>query len=167
MAQQQVLLRLVVLVAPVGAALCASAAGAGLLRWTLPVVAVLTLLGARRPDSHWPATSFAVVGGYWLLAAPRSATAWALVAGLLLLAAHAAAALAALGPAGLRLDPLTARTWARRLVLVSAGTVLAWLVAVLLHHGSPRGHLVLTIAALLVLAAVLGLTARAADPDRG
>jgi hypothetical protein len=155
----QWVLRAVVLAGPVLAVLCAAAAGAPAVLWAL----VLALPGAGaaavRPDSHWVAVPMAVAGAYWLLGAPRELTVWSLIAAALLLGAHSAASLAALGPPGMRLDPTTARTWARRLVALLAATALTWGVAQAMTRSSGSSSLLLTVLAfvvLAVLAAALG-----------
>ncbi|GAA4358856.1 hypothetical protein [Angustibacter luteus] len=151
---EQQWLRAVVLVTPPLAVLCAVAAGAPAPGAALVGAALLGLASAARPDSHWPAAALAAVGVYWLGWGPAGLSWWSLAAALLLLGCHAAAALASLGPPGMRVDAVTWRTWARRTSVVAAATVGVWALAWGLGRLADTGHLVLTVLGLLAVAVV-------------
>ncbi|WP_426566297.1 hypothetical protein ACPPVT_07040 [Angustibacter sp. McL0619] len=148
----QWVLRAAVLAAPLLAVGCAAAAGAPAVLFGLLLVLPAAIAAAVRPDSHWAALAMTVTCAYWLLSAPRQLTAWSLVAAALLLACHGAASVAALGPPGMRIDPTTARTWARRLAALLAATTGTWAVAHAMVRSSGSSSLVLTVLAVLVLA---------------
>ena len=63
----------------------------------LLLAGLCAVASAALPDSHWPAVSLAVVGGYWLLFTPRELSVWSLLAAVLVLTCHCAAALARWG----------------------------------------------------------------------
>jgi hypothetical protein len=147
-------LRAVVLACPVLAVLAAAAAGAPALAWAVVLVLPGAVAAAVRPDSHWFAVALGVAGAYWLLSAPREVTGWALLAAALLLVGHCAATLAALGPPTMRLDPVTRRTWGRRLAALLLGTAAVWGLADAFARQSGSGSVLLTVLACVVLAAL-------------
>ena len=147
-------LRVVVLVTPALAVLCAVAAGAPAPVAALVTAGLLGLASAARPDSHWPAAALAAVGVYWLGWGPAELSGWSLPAALLLLGGHAAASLAALGPPGMRVDAVTGRTWGRRTSVVAAATACVWVLAWGVSGVADTGHLALSVLGLLAVALV-------------
>lgn len=112
----QVVLRLVLLLAPVVALLAVPGATS---LWWLGAALLLGVLACRRPDSLTGSAVLALVGWRWVAVPGHGLPTAVLISMVALVAFEVACVLAALGPANLRLRPAVLRLWAlRALVLV-------------------------------------------------
>jgi hypothetical protein len=111
-------LRALVALLPLMAALCTSGAGEGAPRWFLVLVLALSLGWAVFPESIAGATAIVAVVVWWGVGLRDGLDPWALPAAAALLAAHVAAVLLSYGPPQLQLDGTTLRLWLRRAAAV-------------------------------------------------
>ena len=132
----RLLLRGVVLVAPVLAVL--SARPADLPNgWFLAVTVVLSIGFAAMPESALGTMCLGVVVVWWTLATSGGVPVGALPAALLLLAAHVSSVLLSYGPPRLPVGVALLRRWLRRSAVVAVAAPLVWLIA-LAVDGAPE-----------------------------
>jgi hypothetical protein len=125
----RLLLRGVVLVAPVLAVL--SARPADLPNgWFLAVTVVLSVGFAAMPESALGTLCLGVVVFWWALAASGGVPVGAVPAALLLVAAHVSSVLLSYGPPRLPVGAALLRRWLRRGATVALAAPVVWLVAV-------------------------------------
>lgn len=144
-------LRVVVLLAPLGALVAEARAGAHLHTWFIVLVVTLCAVSALLPDSHTGLLVVLTVGLHWALVLRDVTSAWVLVAALALLVFHVAGVLASYGPTSVVLGPALLSLWLARSGVAAAVTALVWL-ATRVGSGlnlSPSG-LVLAAALLIV-----------------
>jgi hypothetical protein len=159
---QQVLLRLVALVAPLIAVLAEVQAGATLQRWFVVSVVVLSVVAALLPDSHTGLLVVLLVGGHWAGASAdgMSRSGWVLLMALALLLFHVACTLASYGPSSVVPDKELLVLWLRRSATAAAVAAIVWVTSrVASELELPGSGLVLGIA-LLVLVGWTALLAR-------
>jgi len=132
----RLLLRGVVLVAPVLALLAARPADLPH-GWFVVLTLVLSVGFAAMPESGLGALCLGVVVLWWMLAASHGVPVGAIAAALLLLAAHVAAVLLSYGPPSLLVDAALLVRWLRRGAGVAVAAPLVWLVAVTVE-GEPE-----------------------------
>jgi hypothetical protein len=132
----RLLLRAVVLVAPVLAVLAAGPEDlpSG---WFLAVTIVLSIGFAAMPESALGTLCLGVVVFWWTLVSSDGVPVGAVPAALLLVAAHVASVLLAYGPAQLPVGRELFLRWLRRGALVALAAPLVWLVAVVVD-GEPE-----------------------------
>lgn len=134
------------------AVLAAFAAGGGV-PWPVPVLFVAAAgVAVGLPDGHFGLAVLLAFGLFWLVHVDDRATAWSMLAAAGLLLVHVAVAAAALGPAEVDLPPSLITTWARRSALAGSAAVLVWVVAAIVRAIDGGPNLVLTAAALAVVA---------------
>lgn len=124
---QQWSLRLLVVVAPMGALVAETRAGAHVQVWFIVLVALLCALSGLLPDSNTGLLVVLMVGAHWALALRDATSAWVLVAALALLVFHVAGVLASYGPASVVLGPALLGLWLWRSGMAAAVTALVWL----------------------------------------
>lgn len=124
--RQMLLLRALVVLAPVVAFAVEVRAGAAAQAWVVVLLVVFTLLSALLPDSHAPLAVVLLVGGYWALAVDEDLSGSLLVVTLALVVFHVACLLASYGPPSVVLDPLPLRLWLVRSSVAFAVAVFVW-----------------------------------------
>ena len=125
----QWLLRVVIVLAPVGAMVASVPAGASLRVALLVILVVLALLFAWFPASLAGVLVLLLPVAWWATAVDDPLHPSVLLAAAALLACHVAALLAAYGPDRLPVDPVLVRLWVRRAVLVLLPVPVVWAVA--------------------------------------
>ena len=135
-ARSQLVLRALVLLAPVLALLATGPAGNWAPWWWVAGVVALAASAALRPDSPAAAAAAMAVLVWWSLGLGAGVPGWAVPAALLLVVGHVAAVLASYGPAAMPVDAPTVRLWVRRGALVAL-TVPAAYAAARLLDGEP------------------------------
>jgi hypothetical protein len=125
----RLLLRAVILVAPVLALLTARPADLPN-GWFVVLTLVLSLGFAAMPESALGTVCLGVVVLWWALAASDGVPVAAIPAALLLLATHLAAVLLSYGPPALPIGTALLGRWLRRGTGVAVAAPLVWLVAV-------------------------------------
>ncbi len=125
----RLLLRAVVLVAPVLALLAARPADLPN-GWFVALTIVLSVGFAAMPESALGTACLGLVVFWWALAAADGVPVAAIPAALLLLVTHIAAVLLSYGPPSLPLGAALLRRWLRRGLGVAVAAPLVWLVAV-------------------------------------
>ena len=125
----RLLLRAVVLVAPVLAVLCARPVDRPH-GWFIALTLALSVGFAAMPESALGTACLGLVVFWWALAASDGVPVGAIPAALLLLVAHLAAVLLSYGPSSLPVDAALLGRWLRRGLAVSVAAPLVWLVAV-------------------------------------
>ncbi len=125
----RLLLRAVILVAPVLALLTARPSDLPN-GWFVALTLVLSLGFAAMPESALGTVCLGVVVLWWALAASDGVPVAAVPAALLLLAAHLAAVLLSYGPPALPIGTALLGRWLRRGAGVAVAAPLVWLVAV-------------------------------------
>ncbi len=149
--RQQWLLRLLTVLAPLGALLAITAEVGTWWPFGLVVVTVLASASAVRPDSHTALATIATVAAHWLVTIDRIDTPWLPVASVCLLAYHAVNALAATFPTGGEVPMATLAQWLRRTMFGASVTVGMWILVVLLDRREAPGNGLLTALALAIL----------------
>ena len=125
----QWLLRVVIVLAPVGAEVASMPAGASLRVSFVVVLLLLALLFALFPASLAGVLVLLLPMAWWATSVDDPLHPMVLVAAAALLACHVAALLASYGPDRLPLDPALVRLWVRRAVLVFLPVPVVWVVA--------------------------------------
>jgi hypothetical protein len=125
----------------------------------LPVVAVAAL-AAFRPDHLVLSVVLGVVVAWWALELRSEMPVGVLVAAAGLVGAHAAATLLGYGPPTLRVDPQLALLWTARAAVTWTAGLAVWAVArAYTGHGSPQVFWLTGLAAALLGAVVVAVTA--------
>lgn len=133
-------LRSVIVLGSVGALVSTVPAGATPPVWLVGLVLVISLGGARYPDSGAVAGALVIVVVWWGIGLRDGLHPAALIASAGLVAAHVAATVADLGPGAVPLDRRVLVRWSLRGLLVWLSTPLAWGVAVLVRdQPAPAG----------------------------
>ncbi len=151
---QQVLLGLVLVVAPVAFLTCAALAGGRIAPWLL-VAAPLLLLLVPRADSTSPLGVWAVLGAVWVIQVPGPFSWWSVPAALSALVSHVALSLLGGAPTTVSWPRATSVRQLRRVGLVAAATLLVAALARLVLYAGLRGQVVVAAAAMLAVAAWL------------
>ena len=125
----QWLLRVVIVLTPLGAVLAGIPAGATHGIVFLLVLLVLSALFALFPASQGGVLVLLVPVVWWSAAPDDPLHPMSMVAAAALLACHVAALLASYGPDRLPLDPVLVRLWVRRAVLLLLPVPVVWTVA--------------------------------------
>lgn len=147
-------------------AVLGSLGAGGMPPWIVPVLLVAAaVVTAARPDTHLGLGVLVAFGYYWLVHVDARASAWTVVAAAGLLLFHLATSALALGPAEAELPPSLLVAWARRCLPILAGTVGIWLVTAVLTRADAASNVVLTAAALAVVAAGGWLALTRSKPD--
>jgi hypothetical protein len=152
--RSRLLLRAVILVAPVLALLAARPADfpSG---WFVVLTVVLSVGFAAMPESALGTACLGLVVFWWALAASAGVPVAAIPAALLLLAAHVAAVLLSYGPPSLPIGTALLGRWLRRGVGVAVAAPLVWLVAVVVDdQPEPPGIWVAGLACAVVVCIV-------------
>jgi hypothetical protein len=135
-------------------AVVASFGAGGTAPWIVPVLFIAgALLTAAKPDTHFGFGALLAFGYFWLVHVDAATTLWSVPAAAGLLLFHLATSALALGPAEAELPRALLASWARRCLPVLAGTVALWLVTALLRRADTAANVVLTAAALVIVAA--------------
>ncbi len=164
---QQLMLRALVLLAPLLAATAEQRAGATVSVWYLASLVLASLVAALLPDSHAGLLVVLLVGGHWLTSSGQSLSLWVLCIALALALFHVAGLLASYGPPSVVLEPELLRFWLRRYAVCAAVTALVWLVARVSTGLSLSGSALVFGAGLLVVAGWSVLLSRlVAGPTR-
>jgi hypothetical protein len=151
-------LRATAALGPVVALLATAPAGVPPRAWLVALVAVLSLVHARAPETPVGTIALGAVIVWWGVAFRDGPHAWAILAAACLVASHVAALVAGYGPDALGVDPATLRRW---LVRGGAAFVLApvvWVVAILLR-GRPETPGIWVVGLAVALVAVVVATA--------
>lgn len=165
--RQQWWLRLVTVLAPLGALFAVTAEVGTWWPFGLVVVTVLACASAIQPDSHTALVAIAVCAAHWLITVDRVDTPWLPAASVCLLAYHAVNALAAAFPTGGKVPTPTLVRWLRRTMFGASVTVGMWLLVVLLDRRDAPGNGLLTALALAILAgAMFMIRARSVQASR-
>lgn len=147
-------------------AVCASIGAGGMPPWIVPALFVVAaLVAAARPDTHIGLGVLLAFGWYWLAYVDAHASPWTVVAAAGLLLFHLATSAAALGPAEVELPRSLLVVWARRAGPILGGTIGLWLLTALLTRADGTSNVVLTAAALVVVAAGGWLALARSKPD--
>ena len=162
---QQRLLRLTVLIGPLVTFAAACAAADHVLVPVGVVVAVLAICCALQPDTNAALIVLVVLVWDWAGAVHDHRTPWVLMAAAGLLAFHVGMAMSSIAPATVAWSPATRHRWARRVELVGALTIAAWLSTLAAHAIDLDGGALLLVIAVLLLAAAAVLV-HAASLDR-
>ena len=149
---QQWLLRVVAVLAPVGAVLAAAAANERWWPFGLFVATVLAIASAIRPDTHTALVVVVAIVWHWSTTVDDLGTPWLPVASVCLLVFHAVTALSATMPIGGELPLATVKRWLRRVAIVAAATVSMWVLVLVLERREAEGNGLLTGAALAIVA---------------
>jgi hypothetical protein len=158
----RLLLRAVVLVAPVLALLAAGPAERPR-GWFLLLTLVLSVGFAAMPESALGTACLGLVVLWWALAAADGVPLTAIPAALLLVAAHVAAVLLSYGPTAMPVDAALLGRWARRSGGVAVAVPVVWLLAVVVEdQPEPPGIWVagLACATLVCVVAAAAVTMR-------
>lgn len=135
-------------------ALVASFGAGGLPPWIVPTLLGLgAVVTALRPDTHVGLAAMFVFGWYWLAHVDADASPWTVLAAAGLMLFHLATSAAALGPAELDLPGQLLIGWARRSMPILGGTAGLWLLTALLSQVDAASNIILTAAAIAVVAA--------------
>ena len=160
----RLLLRGVVLVAPVLAVL--SARPADLPNgWFLAVTVALSIGFAAMPESALGTMCLGVVVVWWMLASSGGVPVGAVPAALFLLAAHVASVLLSYGPPRLPVGAALVRRWLRRSAGVGVAAPLVWLVAVAVDGEPEPPGVWVTGLACAVVVCIVAATAVAVRED--
>lgn len=116
-------------------------------------VSLLALAATLKPDSHVGLGLVTVIVVYWLAIVRDVTTPWSIAAATGLLIAHSTITLMAMCPANGVHDRVTMRRWVQRCGATTLGTVALWFLVVLFDHRRPAGNAVLTLTALVAIAA--------------
>jgi hypothetical protein len=159
MSWSQLCLRLVVVLASAG--LCIVTAVSSYAWWPVIVLlAVLTFLAARRPESPFTLALLALHAIQWvaIVPVPDGLAGWLrlLLAAVLLLLVHLGAAASVVWPERAALPGKAVRRWTLRALTVAGVTVPVWALAALVHDRSLAGDLTLTFAAMAAVALLGG-----------
>ncbi len=127
-------------------------------------VSLLALAAALKPDSHVGLGLVAVIVVYWLAIVRRVTTPWSILAATGLLIAHSTITLMALCPAAAAHDRATIRRWVQRCGSTTLATVAVWALVVLFDHRRAAGNAVLTLTALVAIAAATLVVRRRSMP---
>ena len=149
--RRQWLLRLVVVVAPVGAVLAVTAATGRWWPFGLLMVTILATASAIRPDTHTALGVVVLIVWYWSVQVDAVDTPWLPVAGICLLVFHSVVALSATIPTGGEVPNVTLGSWLRRMALGGGATLGMWALVVVFDRGDAAGNGVLTALALAVV----------------
>lgn len=165
--RQQWTLRLVAVLAPLGAVLAATAENG---RWWpvgLVLVTILASSSAVRPDSNLALIVITIVVWHWVASVDRLDSPWLPVAACCLLAHHTVTAVSATFPPGGEVPIGTLLHWLRRTALVALATVGMWTLVVVLDRRDAPGNGLLTGFALAIAAcAFVGIRFRSISRPR-
>jgi hypothetical protein len=162
----RLLLRLVLLVAPV-LALLAARPDELPHGWFVVLTVVLSIGFAAMPESALGTACLGLVVLWWALAASHGVPAGAIPAALLLLAAHVASVLLSYGPPAMPIGAALLVRWLRRGAAVAIAAPLVWVVAVVVDgRPEPPGIWVSGVACAVVvcLVAATAVTMRQDGP---
>jgi hypothetical protein len=153
----RLLLRLVILVAPVLALLAARPEELPH-GWFVVLTLVLSIGFAAMPESALGTACLALVVFWWALAASDGVPVGAIPAALLLVAAHVASVLLSYGPPALPIGrPLLGR-WLHRSIGVAVAAPVVWLVAVVVdQQPEPPGIWISGVACAVVVCVVAAM----------
>ena len=161
----RLVLRAVILVAPVLALLAARPADLPH-GWFVALTLALSVGFAAMPESALGTACLGLVVFWWALAAADGVPLGAIPAALLLLAAHVAAVLLSYGPPSLPIGTALLGRWLRRGLGVAVAAPLVWLVAVVVDdQPEPPGIWIsgLACAVVVCIVAATAVTMREAD----
>jgi hypothetical protein len=160
----RLLLRGVILVAPVLALLAARPADLPN-GWFVVLTVVLSVGFAAMPESALGTACLGLVVFWWVLAASNGVPIGAIPAALLLLAAHVASVLLSYGPPSLPIGTAVLSRWLRRGAGVAAAAPLVWLVAVAVDdQPEPPGIWISGMASAVVVCIVAATAVTMRDP---
>jgi hypothetical protein len=167
LSRSQLVLRILVLLAPLCAVLSAAAAGDGPPWWYAVVVALLALALAAFPEGQVGVAVNAAVLLWWAIGPDDSLHPVVLVAAAALVVTHVAALLTTYGPSAMPVDPALLRRWLWRGLAALAAAPLGWGLAVLLRDAEDEPRLwLLGVAAGVVATVVASLSlGRGAEPE--
>lgn len=160
----RLLLRLVILVAPV-LALLAARPDELPHGWFVGLTLVLSVGFAAMPESALGTACLGLVVLWWALAAADGVPLAALPAALLLLAAHLASVLLSYGPAGLPIGRGLLLRWVRRGAGVAVAAPLVWLVAVVVDDQPEPPGIWLSGLTCAIVVCIVAATAVTPRPD--
>ena len=163
----RLLLRLVLLVAPVLALLAARPEELPH-GWFVALTLVLSIGFAAMPESPLGTACLGLVVFWWALAASDGVPVGAIPAALFLLAAHVAALLLSYGPPALPVGRALLGRWLRRSLGVAASAPLVWLVAVVVDdQPEPPGIWIsgMACAVVVCIVAATAVTPRPEQPE--
>ena len=161
----QWLLRVVIVVAPLGAVLAGIPAGATPGIVFLLVLLVLALLFALFPASQGGVLVLLTPVVWWAAAPDDPLHPMSMVAAAALLACHVAALLASYGPDRLPLDPILVRLWVRRAVLLMLPVPVVWAAADVLAGEKGRPAVWVSGLAIACVAALVSTTVFGKRPE--
>jgi hypothetical protein len=162
----RLVLRAVILVAPVLAVLTAGPADRPH-GWLVVLTLALSVGFAAMPESALGTACLSLVVLWWALAASDGVPVGAIPAALLLLAAHLAAVLLSYGPPSLPIGAALLGRWLRRGAGVAVAAPLVWLVAVVVDdQPEPPGVWVSGLACAVVVC-IVAATAVTMREDEG
>jgi hypothetical protein len=150
--RQQWMLFVVALVAPVGAALAASAVHEAWWPLGLSLVGILAAASAIRPDTHTALIVIGVIVWRWLAVVDDIGTPWLPVATICLLVYHSVISLSASVPTGGNIPTATLSRWLRNVVLGGGATMGVWALVLLFDQRDAAGNGLLTGLALAIAA---------------
>ena len=149
---QQVVLGLVITVAPVVFLACAALAGGRIAPWLLVAAPLLVLL-VPHADSSLPLGLWALLGAIWVIQVPGPFSWWSVPAAVSALLAHVACSNLGGAPTTLRWPGATVVRQSRRVGVVAAATLLVAGSARLVLRAELRGQVLVAAAAMLAVAA--------------
>ncbi|MET1058345.1 MAG: hypothetical protein ABWX84_02025 [Nocardioides sp.] len=162
----QWLLRVVIVLTPLGAVLAGIPAGATPGAYFLLVLLVLAVLFALFPASTAGVLVLLMPVVWWAAAPDDPLHPMSMVAAVALLACHVAAVLASYGPDRLPLDPALVRLWVRRALLVLVPVPVLWAAADVLTGERERPAVWVAGLAVAGVAAVLSTTVFGERPQQ-
>lgn len=152
-------LRVLVLVAPLLALLCARLASGRMLPVLDACVVVFAVYCVVVPDSHVGLVVAVLVGVRWLASVDDTTTPWALGAAIALLAFHTVLAAASIAAPAARWSSAMRRRWLRRFGVVALLCASTWSATAAIGRYDVAASSALVLSALVVLA-LAGLWAR-------
>jgi hypothetical protein len=161
----RLLLRLVLLVAPVLALLAARPEELPH-GWFVVLTLVLSVGFAAMPESALGTACLGLVVFWWTLAASDGVPIGAIPAALLLLAAHVASVLLSYGPPALPVGRALLGRWLRRSLGVAVAAPLVWLVAVVVDDQPEPPGIWISGLACAVVVCIVAATAVTMRPEQ-
>jgi hypothetical protein len=139
---------------------CATASAIGGFSGLVTVVLLVTaVVAAAFPDSSAPLVLILVMTGTWFAEVRPFSLPWSIVLAVCVLVVHVASSRAATLVPGTAFDRESTILWLRQTGLVAVGTLMVWVVSVLLAESPGDANLVVAVVAVVAVAALgVGLT---------
>jgi hypothetical protein len=153
---QQLWLRVVIAVSPLVCLVASSAAGR-VATIVVPIVVLLAIMSATRPDSHAGVVLIATLVWQWMAGVDDAGSAWTIVAALAVLVLHTSMAACTIAAPSAALSAEMLSRWGRRTAAVGGVVVIVWLLAVALRQTRTPGNVGLAAGGALAVVGLLAL----------